>query len=204
MGPCILRSQKDNPCWHNAGFTLTRESPALPARSRSVRRAYGRWAALPQRSPFIPFPSMEQRTSSHLGTGRDGGDKGSFRASLLPSSHLLRRSVFLASPCALWGPAPVHRWPLHPVHLVVLSPSRCWPLVVSFHLSQLIATLPVNTLQLFLCAAQIFLPVTDLSSSLVPCTGKTSMGERSLTSSLFYPLSSRFLFFIFWDVICMQ
>lgn len=127
MGPCVLRSQKDNPCGHNAGFALRRESPALPARSCSVSRAYGCCAALPQRSPFIPFPldgaedfctpgDWERRRRPRQLPGKP--------ASQLPSPSSLCSPCF--RPCSV-RPCFCHRWPLHPVRLVVLSPSRCWP-----------------------------------------------------------------------------
>lgn len=99
---------------------------------------------------------------------------------------------------ALWGSAPLHRWSFHPVQPGVLLPSRCWPLVMSFHLSPLIPSLPVNSLQLFLCPAQTFPRVSGLSHPFVfPARGRPGWGRAGLCHHSFIPFVFKIFVFYF-------
>lgn len=108
-------------------------------------------------------------------------------------------------------PAPVSLVALYSLHTCSVRPCSCPQVTPSSHLSRgpptfqvltfscVIASLPAH--RYFACQhpPALFLSSTDLPAChrSVILSRSLHWGTRSLTSSLFYPLSSRFLFFIF-------
>lgn len=194
LTPCVFHSNKRFQSFARFSLTASGEQDS-------------RWKSIPQGSPFHTFSigwhrgilyTWDQQWLPDSWGRRDRGAKGSFRAGLLPSTP---PPSFFHSPC--FPPCSVTS--CSSPQVTSSPPPSHGPLAFEMLiLSRVILSLPshpffaVNSLQLFLCPAQIFPPVSGLSHAVLsPTWGRQAWGRGGLPHHSLIPFALKFFVFYF-------